>query len=76
MIKSENAIGCTEIIDDNVMEYFSCTVDYIARFDPPLPISYFGNCIIWYIPNIGHVDLIGNEGFTIAAESIGETIHN
>ncbi|KAH0751658.1 hypothetical protein KY285_004806 [Solanum tuberosum] len=63
------------IIDDNVMEYFSCTVDYRARFDPPLPSSYFGNCIVWYIVKTRHVDLVGNEGFIIAAESIGETIH-
>lgn len=72
LIKSEAATH--EVIDKNVMEYFSCSVDYRSRFDPPLPSSYFGNCIIWYISRIRHVDLAGNEGFTIAAESIGETI--
>ncbi|WMV49091.1 hypothetical protein MTR67_042476 [Solanum verrucosum] len=47
----------------------------LAQFDPPLPSSYFGNCIIWYIASTNHVDLVGNEGFTIAAESIGEIIY-
>ncbi|KAK4723634.1 hypothetical protein R3W88_026413 [Solanum pinnatisectum] len=45
------------------------------RFDPPLPSSYFGNCIIWYIASTNHVDLEGNEGFIIATESIGEIIY-
>ncbi|KAH0719905.1 hypothetical protein KY284_004935 [Solanum tuberosum] len=72
LVKSENA---TEIIDENVMEYFGCSVNYRARFDPPLPSSYFGNCIIWYIASAKHVDLVGNEGFTIATESISEIIY-
>ncbi|KAH0778454.1 hypothetical protein KY290_004881 [Solanum tuberosum] len=75
LIKSEDTDTDHIIIDDNVMEYFSCTVDYRARFDPPLPSSYFGNCVVWYIVKTRHVDLVGNEGFIIAAESIGETIH-
>ncbi|XP_055808933.1 phenolic glucoside malonyltransferase 1-like [Solanum dulcamara] len=74
-IKSEDMIVGTEIIDENVMEYFGCAVNYRERFDPPLPSSYFGNCVIWYIARTKHVDLVGNDGFTIAAESIGEIIH-
>ncbi|XP_015170583.1 anthocyanin 5-aromatic acyltransferase-like [Solanum tuberosum] len=73
LVKSEVA---TEIIDENVMEYFGCAVNYRARFDPPLPSSYFGNCIIWYIASTKHVDLVGNnEGFIIATESIAEIIY-
>ncbi|KAH0719901.1 hypothetical protein KY284_004931 [Solanum tuberosum] len=73
LVKSEDA---TEIIDENVMEYFGCAVNYRARFDPPLPSSYFGNCIIWYIASTKHVDLVGNnEGFIIATESIAEIIY-
>lgn len=68
LVKSEYAIGGTEILDEDVMEYFSCTVDYRLRFHPPLPSSYFGNCIIWYIARIRRVDLVGREGFTIATE--------
>ncbi|KAH0751596.1 hypothetical protein KY285_004744 [Solanum tuberosum] len=73
LVKSEDA---TEIIDENIMENFGCAVNYRARFDPPLPSSYFGNCIIWYIASTKHVDLVGNnEGFIIATESIAEIIY-
>ncbi|XP_060178985.1 phenolic glucoside malonyltransferase 1-like [Lycium barbarum] len=58
LIKSEAAIG--EDIDDN--------------FNPPLPPSYFGNCIVGYIARIRHADLAGKEGFTIAVELIRESI--
>ncbi|KAK4345042.1 hypothetical protein RND71_035218 [Anisodus tanguticus] len=61
--------------DENVMEFFGCAVDCRRRFDPPLPSSYFGNCIVGYMASIRHADLVGNEGFTIAVELIGETIH-
>ncbi|KAK6777245.1 hypothetical protein RDI58_023962 [Solanum bulbocastanum] len=72
LVKSEDV---TEIIDENIMEYFGCAVNYREKFDPPLPSSYFGNCIIWYIASTNHVDLVGNEGFIIATESIGEIIY-
>lgn len=72
LVKSE---GANEIIDENVMECFGCGVNYRARFDPPLPSSYFGNCIIWYIASKKHVDLVGDEGFRVATESIGEIIY-
>ncbi|XP_059302178.1 phenolic glucoside malonyltransferase 1-like [Lycium ferocissimum] len=74
LIKSEDVIG-EKIIDENVMEFFGCAVDCRARYDPPLPSSYFGNCIMGYMAKIRHADLVGNEGFTIAVESIGETIY-
>ncbi|XP_049345604.1 phenolic glucoside malonyltransferase 1-like [Solanum verrucosum] len=72
LVKSEDA---AEIIDENLMEYFGCAVNCRARFDPPLPSSYFGNCIVWYIASTKHVDLVGDEGFMIATESIAEIIY-
>ncbi|KAM3287266.1 phenolic glucoside malonyltransferase 1-like [Capsicum chacoense] len=60
--------------DKNVLEFFICAVDYRARLNPPLPQSYFGNCIIGYNSETTHINLIGEEGFTIAAELIGKTI--
>lgn len=75
LIKSEDAIGEEMIIDDSVMECFGCAADFRARFNPPLPQSYFGNCIVGYVTkSIRHVDLVGREGFKIAVESIGEVI--
>ncbi|KAF3679340.1 hypothetical protein FXO37_03909 [Capsicum annuum] len=72
LIKSQDAIG--DQIDENGMEFFGCAANCRARLDPPLPSSYFGNCIVAYITKTRHVDLAGNEGFTTAVELIGETI--
>ncbi|WMV49086.1 hypothetical protein MTR67_042471 [Solanum verrucosum] len=76
LIKSKDAIGEEMIIDDSViMESFGCAGDFRARFNPPLPQSYFGNCIVGCVTrSIRHVDLVGKEGFEIAVELIGEVI--
>ncbi|MCD7473286.1 CDK-activating kinase assembly factor mat1 [Datura stramonium] len=73
LIKSEDATDREET-DDNVMEFFGCAGDCRARFNPPLPPTYFGNCLVGYIAKIKHVDLIGKEGITIAVELLGEAI--
>ncbi|KAJ8556175.1 hypothetical protein K7X08_022933 [Anisodus acutangulus] len=72
LIKSEDTIG--EEIDENVMEFFGCAADCRARFNPPLPPSYFGNCLVGYVARIRHADLGRKEGFTIAVELIRESI--
>ncbi|XP_059302179.1 phenolic glucoside malonyltransferase 1-like [Lycium ferocissimum] len=72
LIKSEAAIG--EEIDENGMEFFMCAADCRTRLDPPLPPTFFGNCIVPYIAKTRHADLVGTEGFTIAVELIRETI--
>ncbi|WMV49088.1 hypothetical protein MTR67_042473 [Solanum verrucosum] len=76
LIKSKDAIGEEMIIDDSViMESFGCAGDFRARFNPPLPQSYFGNCIVGCVTrSIRHVDLVGKGGFEIAVELIGEVI--
>ncbi|KAK4726543.1 hypothetical protein R3W88_031460 [Solanum pinnatisectum] len=43
LVKSE--VTTIEIIDETVMEFFVCTADCRARINPPLPPSYFGNCV-------------------------------
>nr|XP_016458380.1 PREDICTED: malonyl-coenzyme:anthocyanin 5-O-glucoside-6'''-O-malonyltransferase-like [Nicotiana tabacum] len=72
LIKSEAAIG--EEIDENGVEFFGCAADCRARLNPPIPPTYFGNCIVGYVARTRHADLAGKEGFTIAVELIGETI--
>ncbi|KAH0708788.1 hypothetical protein KY284_010215 [Solanum tuberosum] len=72
LVKSE--VTTIEIIDENVMEFFVCAADCRARINPPLPPSYFGNCIMGYVTQTRRIDLIGKEGFTIAVELIGEVI--
>ncbi|OIT39989.1 PREDICTED: malonyl-coenzyme:anthocyanin 5-O-glucoside-6'''-O-malonyltransferase-like [Nicotiana attenuata] len=72
LIKSEAATG--EEIDENGVEFFGCAADCRARVNPPIPQTYFGNCIVGYVARTRHADLAGKEGFTIAVELIGETI--
>ncbi|XP_059301404.1 phenolic glucoside malonyltransferase 1-like [Lycium ferocissimum] len=74
LIKSETAIQ--EEIDENVLEFFGFVADCRSRLNPPLPRSYFGNCLVTLITKASRLDLVGKEGFTIAAELIGETIQN
>ncbi|CAN4087201.1 unnamed protein product [Withania somnifera] len=72
LIKSEDATG--EETSNNVAEFFGCAADCRARLNPPIPQSYFGNCIVGYLASARHVDLAGKEGFTTGAKIIGETI--
>ncbi|XP_027065134.2 phenolic glucoside malonyltransferase 1-like [Coffea arabica] len=64
-----------EHVDDEEVEYFCCTADCRGRMDPPLPSNYFGNCQTVIRKNEKNGKLIGEEGFPIAVESIGEGIH-
>ncbi|XP_059301405.1 phenolic glucoside malonyltransferase 1-like [Lycium ferocissimum] len=68
----EDAIG--EETDDNVMEFFGCVGDCRVQFDPPLPQSYFGNCLVGYFARIRRANLVGKEGFTMSVELIREVI--
>uniref|UniRef100_M1CJ46 Malonyltransferase n=1 Tax=Solanum tuberosum TaxID=4113 RepID=M1CJ46_SOLTU len=58
------------------MEIFGCVADCRPRLNPPLPQSYFGNCLVMIASEASRVDLVGNEGFIIAVEVIGEAIKN
>ncbi|KAL7164540.1 hypothetical protein ACSBR2_040443 [Camellia fascicularis] len=49
-------------------------VDCRARLEPPLPSTYFGNCITGCMVDADSNDLIGEDGLTMAATAIGEAI--
>ncbi|KAI3444671.1 hypothetical protein Pfo_001336 [Paulownia fortunei] len=73
LVKSEAA--CGERIDDGEPEYFCFPADARSRCNPPLPPTYFGNCLAsGFLVESTHGQLKGNEGFLIAAELIGELI--
>ncbi|CAI9784435.1 unnamed protein product [Fraxinus pennsylvanica] len=72
LAKAEAAIG-VDLADDEP-EYFGFPADCRARMDPPLPSTYFGNCLAFVKAETTHGKLKGNEGFVIAAESIGDAI--
>ncbi|KAJ0635490.1 putative anthocyanin 6''-O-malonyltransferase [Helianthus annuus] len=56
------------------LEQFVVSVDCRSRLDPPLPATYFGNCIAPCIVTINNVVLSGESGFVIATKLIGEGI--
>ncbi|KAL0410872.1 UNVERIFIED_CONTAM: Malonyl-coenzyme:anthocyanin 5-O-glucoside-6'''-O-malonyltransferase, partial [Sesamum latifolium] len=50
--------------------------DLRARIDPPVPANYFGNCLGHGVAKLEHKQLLGEEGFVIAAEAIADQIKN
>ncbi|KAD7117452.1 hypothetical protein E3N88_04720 [Mikania micrantha] len=55
-------------------ERFVCLANFRSRIDPPLPETYFGNCVGPCVAITKRALLAGNEGFLIAVESLGEAI--
>nr|XP_043617596.1 malonyl-coenzyme A:anthocyanin 3-O-glucoside-6''-O-malonyltransferase-like [Erigeron canadensis] len=56
------------------LERFVCAVDLRARLDPPVPQTYFGNCLGVCIAPTKTSLLTGLEGFPTAVEIIGMSI--
>ncbi|KAL1812847.1 hypothetical protein DCAR_0625101 [Daucus carota subsp. sativus] len=55
-------------------QHFSFSMDCRARLDPPLPASYFGNCLAPCLgAQTGRV-LVGDEGLAAAAEVLGNSV--
>ncbi|KAI3723510.1 hypothetical protein L2E82_35138 [Cichorium intybus] len=75
--KSHVRIG--ERMGDDDVERFICVVGWRSRLDPPLPQTYFGNCIGPSITTTIKITLLaGNNGFLMAAElfrkALSETV--
>ncbi|KAK4420497.1 Anthocyanin 5-aromatic acyltransferase [Sesamum alatum] len=66
--------AATEALADDEPEYFGFAADCRGRLSPPLPASYFGNCLAFVKAESTHGLLKGNDGFLFAAQSIGEAI--
>ncbi|XP_059638614.1 anthocyanin 5-aromatic acyltransferase-like [Cornus florida] len=61
--------------DDDELEYFGFTADCRGRLDPPMPATYFGNCLAFCFARATHGQLMEEkQGFFVAAESIGAAI--
>ncbi|KAK4483422.1 hypothetical protein RD792_010609 [Penstemon davidsonii] len=71
---AKSAAGAGEEVDDIEPEYFCFAVDARARLDPPVPRTYFGNCVALVTTESTHGELKGENGFIIAVELIGEVI--
>ncbi|KAH6775307.1 hypothetical protein C2S52_012868, partial [Perilla frutescens var. hirtella] len=60
--------------DDEEPVHFSFAADCRERLNPPLPESYFGNCLVFVIAECRRGLLKKKDGFLIAAEIIGKEI--
>ncbi|KAI7752960.1 hypothetical protein M8C21_026701 [Ambrosia artemisiifolia] len=56
------------------VERFGCVADWRARFDPPLPQTYFGNCGRFCVAITKTTLIAGSNGFTNAVELLGTAI--
>ncbi|KAL7614995.1 hypothetical protein Lser_V15G05975 [Lactuca serriola] len=73
MAKSHVLIG--ERNGDDDLERFVCAVDWRSRLDPPVPQTYFGNCVGASItPTVKSTILAGDNGFFTAAELFGKAL--
>ncbi|XP_047940889.1 malonyl-coenzyme:anthocyanin 5-O-glucoside-6'''-O-malonyltransferase-like [Salvia hispanica] len=58
----------------DVAEHFSFVIDVRGRADPPVPASYFGNCLSYAVARVEAGRLAGEEGFAAAAEEFGRVM--
>lgn len=65
-----------EDVADDEPVYIACTGDCRARLDPPLPETYFGNCIAIMLGESTHKRLRDREGMVEAAVAIVKAIQN
>nr|XP_043612382.1 malonyl-coenzyme A:anthocyanin 3-O-glucoside-6''-O-malonyltransferase-like [Erigeron canadensis] len=56
------------------LERFVCIIDLRARLDPPVPQTYFGNCLIVCSTPTNTSLLTGMQGFSNAVEVLGTSI--
>ncbi|GER48199.1 HXXXD-type acyl-transferase family protein [Striga asiatica] len=73
--KNEENRVCDDDDDDEV-DYFLFAADIRARLSPPLPGSYFGNCLSGGLAKVRHEELIGPNGLFVAARAIADEIKN
>ncbi|XP_051135980.1 phenolic glucoside malonyltransferase 1-like [Andrographis paniculata] len=71
LAKAESAVAA---VADDESEYFAFPADSRGRLNPPLPASYFGNCLALVKAEISHGSLKGDGGFVEAAARLGDAI--
>ncbi|KAM7490521.1 hypothetical protein LguiA_033442 [Lonicera macranthoides] len=74
LAKSRAAYG--EETHEDEEEHFVFVANARARFDPPLPETYFGNCLAMCFSSSKSIQLLGEEGFLTSAKVIGEAVSN
>ncbi|KAL8229518.1 hypothetical protein R6Q57_014418 [Mikania cordata] len=71
---AKSRVVVEKTISPDEYERFVCLANFRSRIDPPLPKTYFGNCVGPCVAIAKRALLAGNEGFLIAVESLGEAI--
>ncbi|KAK9062895.1 hypothetical protein SSX86_020085 [Deinandra increscens subsp. villosa] len=61
--------------DDDGLQLFSFAIDCRAHLNPPMPASYFGNCVGGCLTTEKATRLTGKQGFVNATKLIGENLH-
>ncbi|CAH1436247.1 unnamed protein product [Lactuca virosa] len=75
VLTQDTSIGLRNGNGDDDLERFVCAVDWRSRLDPPVPQTYFGNCVGASItPTIKSTILAGENGFLTAAELFGKAL--
>ncbi|KAL0907497.1 hypothetical protein M5K25_021912 [Dendrobium thyrsiflorum] len=64
------ARGC----DGEISQYFGAVVDWRSRMRPSIPSNYFGNCLGAFLMELKATEVVGNDGFEVAAMEIGKNI--
>ncbi|PWA42279.1 Chloramphenicol acetyltransferase-like domain-containing protein [Artemisia annua] len=57
------------------LQMFAFSIDCRARLNPPVPATYFGNCLSGCWASEKTTMLTGKEGFINAAKLVGESLH-
>ncbi|KAK4476532.1 hypothetical protein RD792_015688, partial [Penstemon davidsonii] len=71
---AKTAAKIGEMVDENEPEYYVIAVDARHRLDPPVPATYFGNCLAAAVTESTHGELKSEDGFFVAVELISELI--
>ncbi|KAI3781476.1 hypothetical protein L2E82_11491 [Cichorium intybus] len=71
---AKSRVGFQERNDEDELERFVCLANFRNRIDPPLPATYFGNCVGPCVAITKSRLLSGNKGFLVAVESLGKAI--
>ncbi|KAK9161358.1 hypothetical protein Syun_007699 [Stephania yunnanensis] len=65
LVKSKSTSG-----GDEVVASISFAADCRSRLDPPIPPTYFGNCVIFVEVNANREDIVGEDGIVVALDAI------
>ncbi|KAM7491598.1 hypothetical protein LguiA_034519 [Lonicera macranthoides] len=73
---AKSRAACGDQMHEDEMEHFVFAMNSRARLDPPVPETYFGNCLAPCIASTKSLLLLGEEGFLTGAKLISEAISN